>query len=300
MVGFQTGVAVPHATGPARCSARSGSARCARAQGAARGGPPRAARLVHAQSRAFGEHASPRRGHRSHVSTPLARRGARPGRARPPRRCGRAADARPSPPRARLERRPPVRPRDGAARGPLAGRERRARPGGGAVRPGRGRAVHDLRRVVDPRVRREVRARGVLERAAARRRRRAPRRLARRAGRGPRRRAGPGGARGRRARPGGAKRRRRARRARARGAPEVAAAARPVAWDIVARRLQQSSPATLREIGEHWGLSRERVRQVEARTKATLQRELARTLDVRIAAPPRPSRTPSLVPGSAA
>jgi RNA polymerase sigma factor (sigma-70 family) len=74
----------------------------------------------------------------------------------------------------------------------------------------------------------------------------------------------------------------------------------PVAWDIVARRLQQSSPATLREIGEHWGLSRERVRQVEARTKATLQRELARTLDVRIAAPPRPSRTPSLVPESAA
>ncbi|BDG08542.1 sigma-70 family RNA polymerase sigma factor [Anaeromyxobacter paludicola] len=42
-------------------------------------------------------------------------------------------------------------------------------------------------------------------------------------------------------------------------------------WDIVQRRLRQDPPDTLTEIGERWGLSRERVRQVELRTKAFLR-----------------------------
>jgi RNA polymerase primary sigma factor len=46
-------------------------------------------------------------------------------------------------------------------------------------------------------------------------------------------------------------------------------------WDIVHHRLQQDSPKTLEEIGNRWGLSRERVRQVEVKTKKLLQRHLA-------------------------
>jgi RNA polymerase primary sigma factor len=45
-------------------------------------------------------------------------------------------------------------------------------------------------------------------------------------------------------------------------------------WDIVRDRLQQDSPATLQEIGRRWGVSRERTRQVEAKTKQLLRRQL--------------------------
>lgn len=46
-------------------------------------------------------------------------------------------------------------------------------------------------------------------------------------------------------------------------------------WDIVCSRLAQDSPRTLAEIGKSWGISRERARQVEARTKRLLHRQLA-------------------------
>lgn len=42
-------------------------------------------------------------------------------------------------------------------------------------------------------------------------------------------------------------------------------------WDIVHRRLQQDPPDTLEEIGKRWGVSRERVRQVELQTKKFLR-----------------------------
>jgi RNA polymerase primary sigma factor len=45
-------------------------------------------------------------------------------------------------------------------------------------------------------------------------------------------------------------------------------------WDIIHNRLQQDEPRTLEEIGKRWGVSRERVRQVELRTKAFLERYL--------------------------
>jgi RNA polymerase primary sigma factor len=41
-------------------------------------------------------------------------------------------------------------------------------------------------------------------------------------------------------------------------------------WDIIHNRLQQEQPRTLEEIGKRWGVSRERVRQVELRTKQFL------------------------------
>lgn len=47
-------------------------------------------------------------------------------------------------------------------------------------------------------------------------------------------------------------------------------------WDIVHRRLAQDSPETLEEIGMHWSVSRERVRQVEVKTKRFLNRYLER------------------------
>lgn len=46
-------------------------------------------------------------------------------------------------------------------------------------------------------------------------------------------------------------------------------------WDIVCSRLAQDSPRTLAEIGKSWGISRERTRQVEAKTKRLLRRQLA-------------------------
>ncbi len=45
-------------------------------------------------------------------------------------------------------------------------------------------------------------------------------------------------------------------------------------WDIVHNRLEQDSPKTLEEIGKRWGVSRERVRQVELKTKQFLHRYL--------------------------
>jgi RNA polymerase primary sigma factor len=45
-------------------------------------------------------------------------------------------------------------------------------------------------------------------------------------------------------------------------------------WDIIHNRLQQDQPRTLEEIGKRWGVSRERVRQVELRTKQFLARYL--------------------------
>ncbi len=45
-------------------------------------------------------------------------------------------------------------------------------------------------------------------------------------------------------------------------------------WDIVHSRLEQDQPRTLEEIGKRWGVSRERVRQVELKTKQFLYRYL--------------------------
>ncbi len=45
-------------------------------------------------------------------------------------------------------------------------------------------------------------------------------------------------------------------------------------WDIVEQRLEEDSPRTLEEIGKDWGLSRERVRQVEKSTRTFLERYL--------------------------
>lgn len=46
-------------------------------------------------------------------------------------------------------------------------------------------------------------------------------------------------------------------------------------WDILQERLTQDDPRTLEELGQRWGVSRERVRQVELRTKSFLARYLA-------------------------
>lgn len=45
-------------------------------------------------------------------------------------------------------------------------------------------------------------------------------------------------------------------------------------WDIVEQRLTEDQPRTLEEIGKDWGLSRERVRQVEKSTRIFLERYL--------------------------
>jgi RNA polymerase primary sigma factor len=45
-------------------------------------------------------------------------------------------------------------------------------------------------------------------------------------------------------------------------------------WEIVHERLAQEPPRTLEEIGKRWGVSRERVRQVELGTKQFLRRYL--------------------------
>jgi RNA polymerase primary sigma factor len=45
-------------------------------------------------------------------------------------------------------------------------------------------------------------------------------------------------------------------------------------WDIIQQRLEQDQPRTLEEIGKEWGLSRERVRQVEKSTRSFLERYL--------------------------
>jgi RNA polymerase primary sigma factor len=46
-------------------------------------------------------------------------------------------------------------------------------------------------------------------------------------------------------------------------------------WDILQERLTQDKPRTLEELGARWGVSRERVRQVELRTKAFLANYLS-------------------------
>lgn len=46
-------------------------------------------------------------------------------------------------------------------------------------------------------------------------------------------------------------------------------------WDILQERLTQDKPRTLEELGQRWGVSRERVRQVELKTKHFLARYLA-------------------------
>jgi RNA polymerase primary sigma factor len=51
-----------------------------------------------------------------------------------------------------------------------------------------------------------------------------------------------------------------------------------LAWDIVQQRLGQDNPKTLEEIGKRWGVSRERVRQVEKGTRQFLRRYLAELL----------------------
>ena len=47
-------------------------------------------------------------------------------------------------------------------------------------------------------------------------------------------------------------------------------------WDIINERLRSLDPCTLEELGHEWGLSRERVRQVERRTKAYLKDALGK------------------------
>jgi RNA polymerase primary sigma factor len=46
-------------------------------------------------------------------------------------------------------------------------------------------------------------------------------------------------------------------------------------WDILQERLTQDKPRTLEELGQRWGVSRERVRQVELKTKMFLARYLS-------------------------
>src|SRR5438445_425828 len=48
-----------------------------------------------------------------------------------------------------------------------------------------------------------------------------------------------------------------------------------LAWDILSDRLTQDDPRTLEDLGKQWGLSRERVRQVEKSTRNFLSRYLA-------------------------
>lgn len=55
-------------------------------------------------------------------------------------------------------------------------------------------------------------------------------------------------------------------------------------WDIIEQRLEEDSPRTLEEIGKDWGLSRERVRQVEKSTRTFLQRYLQQYQDTKDAA----------------
>lgn len=54
----------------------------------------------------------------------------------------------------------------------------------------------------------------------------------------------------------------------------------PLAWDIIHSRLRQDPPQTLEQIGRRWGVSRERVRQVEGQTRQFLRRYLERVRDI--------------------
>ena len=46
-------------------------------------------------------------------------------------------------------------------------------------------------------------------------------------------------------------------------------------WDVIEERMASDDPRTLEEIGKDWGLSRERVRQVQQATTEFLSRYLA-------------------------
>lgn len=54
----------------------------------------------------------------------------------------------------------------------------------------------------------------------------------------------------------------------------------PIGWDIVKNRFERDPPETLADIGRRWGLSRERVRQVEVQTRQFLRRHLAQAHEV--------------------
>jgi RNA polymerase primary sigma factor len=56
-----------------------------------------------------------------------------------------------------------------------------------------------------------------------------------------------------------------------------------IGWDVIHSRLQQDPPDTLEQIGRRWGVSRERVRQVEVATKRFL-RSYLRPIEERQAA----------------
>ena len=57
--------------------------------------------------------------------------------------------------------------------------------------------------------------------------------------------------------------------------PKVRKRIGDLGWDIVQERLTQDKPRTLEELGQRWGVSRERVRQVELKTKHFLARYLS-------------------------
>ena len=50
----------------------------------------------------------------------------------------------------------------------------------------------------------------------------------------------------------------------------------PLGWDIVQERFRRDEPRTLEEIGRRHGVSRERVRQIEASARICLRRYLHR------------------------
>ncbi len=50
-------------------------------------------------------------------------------------------------------------------------------------------------------------------------------------------------------------------------------------WDIIENRLSRDEPEPLEQIGRRWGISRERVRQVELATREVLRRSLQPLLD---------------------
>ena len=48
---------------------------------------------------------------------------------------------------------------------------------------------------------------------------------------------------------------------------------------IIEMRVMQDKPMTLKELGEHFGFSRERARQLEIRAKAKLEGELGELME---------------------
>ena len=183
-----------------------------------------------------------------------------------------------------------------------AGPPRRRHPGGERradarrreVRSRRGHPLLDLRGLVDPRLRREVPQGGEEQRPAAERDGRAGRPVAGQLrGRGERD-DPPRADRGRRSGPRGQLPRQRGGRARsATRSGRIRKRVGELGWDIIHNRLQQDQPRTLEEIGKRWGVSRERVRQVELRTKQFL----AHYLEPASATRPEVQRSRSRIPG---